>query len=178
MENVMADELETQEDSVNFRLLKQQKATAEADAAKWKTLFEGARSQLLSSAVQLAGFKPNELGEFEGVTGLLVEKFQSGLGDEDMPDVSAFGELAKQYGVEATISAPAGEQPPAGGEQPPADDFAAQLTALQKGGDALIGLGQALVPADIDERIAKATDAGDVQAVIHLQQQKAYAGVA
>ncbi len=150
-----------------WRNLEQRVTAAEADATKFKGLYESARTQLVTSAVQLAGFKPNEQGEYEGPAALVVEKFQTSLGDEDVPTADAFVEMAKKYGI-----APAGGAPVDGGGDPLG--FANQIAAMQQGGDVLSRLGTAPIPADLDEQIAAAEKAGDIPTSISLKQQKAY----
>lgn len=148
-----------------WRNLESERDTARANEAKYKGLFETAREQLVSSAVRVAGFKPNDEGVFEGPAGLVVEKFASSLGDEDIPAAEAFAELAAQYGV-----VPAAAGAPAGNE--PTTDLAKRLAAAQAGGEALANLGQPLQPKGLDDQIAEAEAKGDVSASMALKAQK------
>lgn len=151
----------------DWRNLERERDESRTNEAKYKGLFETAREKLVSSTVQVAGFTPNDEGIFDGVAGLLVKEFTNGLGEEDLPDASAFVELATRYDVKPAAAAGAAAE---GG----ASDLAARLAAAQAGGDALSQIGQPLRPAanDLDAQIRAAEAAGDVQASMSLKAQK------
>lgn len=165
----MSDENPDQQPgSHNWRQLEQSRDAALARATELEGLLGSAREQLIASAVQIAGFTPNDKGEYEGVTGLLVKEFRGSLGDTDLPNPAAFAQLAEQYGVKpASAPAPA-DQPPA---TPSLQD---QINALQQPGEALAAAGSAPTPpaSDIDAQMQAAHERGDVRTVLALQTQK------
>jgi hypothetical protein len=157
-----------------WRALEQKVSAADAETARYKGLFEGAREQLVSTVAQAAGFKPNDDGKFDGAVGRVLDLFKGTLGEEDLPTATSFVDLAKEFNLTTTP----GEKPE--GDTPPANAVAALLTAVQGPGAALAAAG--LAPAapgtveELDARIAAAEKAGDVGTSIALKQQKAYAG--
>lgn len=103
--------------SQHFRRLEQSRDTWKDAASKW-------RSIALQGVVHQAGFDPGD-----GVTKLLLEKFDSD--DLDPSDLSPddFTSFASEYGVEPTPTTPSND----GGQGGPDPDLQAQIDAQQQG---------------------------------------------
>lgn len=168
----MPDNEAQRQHSPNYQRLLDSVNAAEAEAAKWKGLFDGARSDLISSAVHLAGFTPNDDGVFDGVAGLLVERFVAELGAEDMPDAGAFSEIAQQYGV--APSAPEASTPLV-----PVDPRRAEAERRSKDlagafDEELERQASLANGNELRQRIDEAEAAGDAATSIRLQQELSY----
>jgi hypothetical protein len=133
-------------DSLNFRTVREGKEAAEAALAD-------ARQHLLRNAVEMAGFTPNDNGEFEGVAGLLVKEYTTMIGD-GLPSKQGFLDLANRYGVSATTPSDDGHT---------TSETVQQIASLQSVGDQIRAASQppAATTPGLPEQIQQAQAEGD-----------------
>lgn len=156
----------------NWRALEAKAAAAEARAAELETRVGTLRGQLVSQAVQLAGFKPGDDGAYTGPVPLLVREFEATIGD-GIPTAEAFTALAGQYGITPPQAVTTTE------EQSATPSLAEQIAATQAAGNTVIQNASPATPQppkSIDDQIAEAEAAGNHLLVTSLMQKRAYDG--
>lgn len=147
----------------DWRLLEKRAKDAERERDALREQVVGYRSNAVQQAVAGAGFALTDAEGRPTPVSLLVEKFESTLGD-DIPTADAFMALAGSYGLVG-----AGQVSPGAAQEPTLAD---RIAAMQAAGNQVIAVGGLpSPPAELKTQIAEAEAAGDVNRSIALKSQ-------